>query len=805
MRKKKKSNKTLKLRNSKIISIGVLITGVFFILFIRIVKINSVYAEQAEKGIIQLQLNRKTNQSMLEPSRGTIYDRNMKSLANSYSVYNVILDVRRMITTDKKNDEYVLKTITTLGEHLNIPLEVMQTYVGKDENGVLINDTNYFIIAREVPSNVIAELKETKTGYYHTEEIQKRTYPHNNLASQILGFIRVNDSYGLEYSYNKDMTGIPGRIFNVLENKNDIVENRVDAKHGNSIVTNIDLNIQQYAEEVIDSAVIEYEPQKASVIVMNPKTGEVLAMAQYPSFNSNYPSNFDYIKYKELEEIVKEEVELLEDIEEIEEIDKELIGEEIEGYLEEPIKIETKTVEQLLEEQRLTKELNVLYDAWTNFNIGSTFEPGSIFKPMVVAGALDEGIITKDDVFFCPGGIKVGDSWIPCWDTNGHGLLTVTDILAKSCNVGMIEISALMGRETFYKYMKEFGMGEKTGIDLPNEASASTLVYSERQLNPVELATSSMGQGFNSTAIQQLVAFSAVINGGDIVSPYVVSQVIDKNGNIVRENKPKIVRKIISNETSNFMKIALQETVSTGGTGSKAEIKGYSIGGKTGTAQQGRVVDPKDQQYTISFVGYMQSENPDIIAIVVIDKPKEYITGVTTASPMMRELLLNIINYKNITPSRPDEEGITTNIKEVDIVVMDDFVGMEVSYAISMLNRKGMDFDIIDTGGDYISSHIPSAGITTPKTTRVYLKTETSENAGKLVFIPDFVGANVEQASQIITDLGLIPIIDDSYDLDSDKVTEIDELQKIVFEQLPKGERSVTEGTEIKLKVKTKF
>jgi cell division protein FtsI/penicillin-binding protein 2 len=841
---KKKAKKNKELKSLKIISIGFITSVVFVALFFRIIHINYVHGHQAEQEIIQLQLNRRNNRRDIVQTRGSIYDRNMRILASSYSVYDVTLDVRRMVEDNKEGilrDERKLYTLTTIGYHLDIPLEVMKSHVEVAPDGSPVNDTHRLVIARDVNVATVTALRQAGVRYHHAEEVSRRNYPHNNLAAQTIGFIRHDNMYGLENSHNRSMVGRPGRSFDSVQGRNEIVQNIVPAEHGYSIVTNIDLSIQQYAETAVSNAVEQFNPQKASAIVMNPQTGEILAMAQYPNFNLNHPTNFDYMNFNEsllqveLEEVLDAQLMMgleqpMQQVQYIEQIELEQLelttnntiqtqevlnngvfngfmynqGEvnpNIQENTQENIQENISTPQQLMEEDRLRREGEVLSSVWTNFNTSYTWEPGSIFKPMIIAAAIDEGVISTQDVFYCPGYIIINGTRIPCWNRTGHGLMDVTQAIAYSCNVSVIKISQAMGRSMFYNYMREFGMGQMTGIDLPNEVSASTLLYSEAQLNPVEIATNSMGQGFNSTAIQQLVAFSALINGGYIVRPFVVGQIIDENGHVVYENSPTKLRKVISTDTSDFMRTAMLHTISDYGTGHRAQIQGYAIGGKTGTAQQGRPDDPRDQQYTVSFIGYMQEENPDIVVMVVIHLVDYY---TVTASYMLQEIMLNIINHRNIAPTRPTDGTVTTNSYQT--MVMEDFVGHGVSHTVNRLNRIGMDFNIIDTGGNYIRSQMPSAGVTISSDTRVYLMTGTSLDAGELRIIPEVTGASVSQAVEILTESGFTPIVDNSYQeamLYEDPLSVINQeyTQLVVIEQLPRGQRYVPIGTEIRLVV----
>ena len=297
------------------------------------------------------------------------------------------------------------------------------------------------------------------------------------------------------------------------------------------------------------------------------------------------------------------------------------------------------------------------------------------------------------------GSKTVYDREISCWQQSGHGIWTVEDVLANSCNVAMMDIGEKMGVSLFYKYQKDFGFGEKTGIDLPGEESASNLMFAENAIGPVELATMSFGQSFNCTAIQVLTAFSAVINGGNLMQPYVVSQIIDSDGEIIYEKTPTLVRKVISEETSNTVRKYLQAVIDTG-TGKKAKIEGYAIGGKTGTAQQ---AIRANEQYTVTFVGFLPVDNPEIIAIAILDRPAGYTEGSTSAAPMLKGLLENIIKYLGI----PKTEAVDANSEAAaNTIVLDDLTQYSTNDAIMYLSMKGLNYQVVGEGS-VVTSSVP--------------------------------------------------------------------------------------------------
>ena len=407
-----------------------------------------------------------------------------------------------------------------------------------------------------------------------------------SLACHLIGFIRGDSSWGLERYYNDEMTGVSGRSFILYQGADQVTYQDYAAQDGSTIVTTLDYTIQQYAEEVVQETMAEWPAQNVAAMVMNPNTGEIYAMASANQFDLNNP--------------------------------------------DQPPELETdETFRETWEAMTDEEKSDYLSQMWRNFCISDTYEPGSVFKPLTVAAALEEGVITMNSTFTCNGVITVADTDINCHLRSGHGTLSVEEILAQSCNPGVIQIAQKLGKEKFYKYQKEFGFGELTGIDLPGEGGNSTmLLHALSGIGPVELATMSFGQTFNCTSIQMMTAFAALINGGNLVKPYVVSQIVDSSGAVVKENHTEVVRKVISQETSDIMRTALKATVDHG-TGVKIQIPGYSIGCKTGTSEQG-TRDKKN--WTLTHMAYFPAENPQYLVYTVIHIPEDYQDGVQSTA-----------------------------------------------------------------------------------------------------------------------------------------------------------------------------
>lgn len=765
--KKNRISKTFYKGRLKLI-FAIFIFCLSFVGFFRIFTIMYFHGTEYEAKAINNQVSR-IQDKVINANRGNIYDRNNQPLAVSNTVYSVILDVRVLSTQKTEVQE---NTLSGLSSALEIPYDELKEYMSKGSDGSLKYDTNWQIIAKQVPYDTGKAIDDMGLSCVYLEEDTLRTYPNDNLASQVIGFIRGDTKWGLEAYYDDEMTGTPGRVFRTYEADDSITTRREEPIRGNSLVTTLDVTIQQYAENIAKTAYNEYEAQNTSVLVMNPQTGEVLAMAAYPSFNLNDPmqiTQFENDEYKALWDTVMTDEE----------------------------------------------KSNAYNYAWKNYNITSTFEPGSIMKPLVVASALEAGAISKSDSFFCGGSKIVADYEIKCHNIYGHGTQTIAEVLAHSCNVGMMDIAYAMGYDTFYDFFKEWGFGEITGIDLPNEASASSLINSRDEMHITELSTYSFGQGFNCTPIQILTAFSAVINGGNLMKPYVVSQILDESGNVIKETEPTVVRRVISEDTSNWMRENLESVLEGDGTGVKARVDGYAIGGKTGTAEQGA---RDGTQWVCDFIAYLPIDDPQLICMVVIDR-SAYGDSISPA-PQMKELLIDLINTYNISPTDSDYEVISDGVSGE--IVLGDYTGYSLENAISQLNSLGIDYELVGDSGDTILRQFPEGGSTIDKTTKVLLYITIGDSNASLVAVPDLSDLTAEQAAQAATAVGLELKIENSNavfegeqwaeeagtaDPSTEEETSADvsdskeEGVKIVYKQSPAAGTKVPAGTTVKIKL----
>lgn len=667
----------------------VTIAFILFLIFLlgRVAYISIVLGKEYEYEAVTQHTNRVVD-TLITPKRGEILDRNGEKIATSVTIYDVIFDIRVFMSedsnlTDEKREEYLQK----VSEIIDVPYEELKGYTAKNADGTLVYDTAYKKIKTGLSydDGKIFENESLPSSFY-LEAKSKRLYPYDNFASQVIGFMRgdnVESYWGLEKFYNDYLLGEYGRYYRTYDENGLIVTSNISETNGDTVTLTLDTTIQNLADDLTEKYGEMYRAENASAIVMDPNTGEILALSNYASFNNNSPSNEEEVNSS----IFKEEYSTLETEDEKSEL--------------------------------------LMKAAWRNFSITDTYEPGSVFKPIVLAGALEEGLIDLNYKFYCPGYIMIGDQRIPCWNTNGHGEQTTVEALAHSCNPAIIQMIQILGKEKFYEYQKDFGYGELTGIDLPAETNASEYIYSIEGLNPVELATSAMGQGFTTTAIQNIVAFASLINGGNLLQPYVVSQVSGEDGTTKLVNSTKIIKQTISEETSDQIRTLLQAVVAPGGTGSKSIIEGYNIGGKTGTAQQG---DRTLNLHTVSYIAYFPVEDPQYIINVIVHIPETYVDNVTSVVPMGKELIEGIISYKNIPPSNVYNIDDTSYFNS-NKMIAENYVGRNIVDVTKEINGYGYNFDISGKG-EIISKQIPEAGTEINKDSTIFLYVSEEDSSG---------------------------------------------------------------------------
>lgn len=700
------------------------LAAVFTVLGGRVFYLKTVHGSQYETESRTQQISRYDE--MISPNRGTIVDRNNQPLALSTTVYNIVMDSRVLqelgkTESGKKTQE---TTLSALSSVLNIDRSTLDEY--------LQLDTSWKVLAKKQPKEVKEQLESAGVKGVVFQKDTQRKYPSGVMASQVIGFIRGDTSMGLEKEYNTEMSGVPGRSFITYDGTEGAVNQEIPAQDGDTIVTTIDYQIQQFAQEAANQAMADYNAEYTAALVMNPNTGEIVAMAQTPTFDLNNPAK--------------------------------------------PIGIDDATWNAMDEKT----QYEYLNKTWKNFSISDTYEPGSIFKPVVVAAALEQGIISPNSTYYCGGKKKVADREIACHLRSGHGQETLEDVIANSCNVGMMDIAEKMGASAMYNCQKDFGIGSLTGVDLPGETDASALMYSEDKIRSTELATMSFGQSFNTTTLQAATALCAVINGGNILKPYVVSRVLDENGAIVKEAKPEIIRKVISKETSDAVRKYMIATVDHG-TGKKAKIEGYTIGGKTGTAQQGN----RDKGiYTVSYAAFFPADNPQYLVLTVIHHPESYADGVTTAAPMIKGLMEKIIKYKNIEPDTTVSNTSSSNEKKT--VDVPDYTGNSLFDVLYDLDAHNLQYEIVGSGNSVVNQ-MPHGGTTVDEGSKVLIYVEKGEGETGNKVVPDVTGKTYSEAVKEITAAGL------------SAVTENEDESGVVVKTDPAHGITVDEGSEVKI------
>lgn len=598
----------------------------------RLMYIEYTSGEAYTKKVLSLQ---SYDSVTLPFQRGEIVDAKGTVLATSVAVYNVILDCSVM-TSD---EDYIEPTINALVECFpDLDKETLEGYA-KDKK-----DSRYIILEKKLPYDQIQPFVEKQDavdddgdkinpfikGIWFETEYQ-REYPFGNLASSLIGFTSAGNvgTTGLENYYSDTLNGVNGREYGYLNSDNDFEKNIVSPQDGDTLVTSIDANVQSIVEAKIKEFSETYKDnaregdgaEDIAVIIMNPNTGEIVAMADYPTFDLNNPRDLSFMYSEdELADISDED------------------------------------------------QMNILNELWQNYCVTATYEPGSVQKPFTVACGLETGTLTTDMTFFCDGGENIADYRIRCVNRSGHGLETVEKSLMDSCNDALMQMSYLIGPENFLGYQSVFGFGQKTGVDLPGEANTSTLVFDLDTIKTIDLATNSFGQNFNCTMVQMASAFSSLINGGNYYQPHVVTKITDSKGNTVSNINPLLMKKTVSESTSEILKSYLRSVVSDG-TGGTAKVDGYSMGGKTGTAQ---MYDEethlrKKGCYLVSFIGYVPYDNPQLVIYCVVNQPNtEDQAHSYYAQNIVREILEEVLPYMNIYP---DEEltgknadlGITGN------------------------------------------------------------------------------------------------------------------------------------------------
>lgn len=644
--------------------------------------------------------------------RGIIYDANMSVLAQSASAWKISLNATAFAEIPAKAQEQVYSVlINTLGVTREY-LENKASY--KQYNSVSIKTK----VEKEAKDKLEAFVKGTFIDKNNNEqsfgsvvmidEDVKRYYPYSTLASQILGFTGTDNNglSGLESYYNSTLTGVDGRVISARSNSSvaqDIEYKSVyEAKQGTSLVLTVDETIQRYLENALSSC---YETSKANSctgIVMDVKTGAILAMSTKGDFDPNDPYTIN-------------------DKRTIESINK---------------ITDTKEKEKAEEE--------AMYSQWRNRAISDTYEPGSVFKLITMAAGLEENVVKYDEKFTCTGSVNVADRIYSCHNTAGHGTQTLTEGLMNSCNPYFITIGQRLGVDTFYKYFEAFGFTEETGIDLPGEASpkAGVTYFKKDTMTKVNLASSSFGQSFQITPIQMITAVNAIANDGKLMQPYIVSKTLDSDGNVILQNQPIEKRQVVSESTSEKI-MASMEQVALNGTARNAYVAGYRVGGKTGTSDKLNNVG----QVVASFVGVAPTNDPRITVLIVVDEPEGATGGGAVAAPVAGEVIENTLTYLNVERQYNDSEKALLDVQVPSVT------GDSVSEAKSSLEEDKFSVQIVGEG-DKVLSQMPASGQYIPQGGVIVLYTEKQKKKMKTV-VPDFTGMTITEANYAAVNAGI--------------------------------------------------
>ena len=605
----KKRKRFLGRMQMKLFWITVVLSIAFLALVIRIWYINKKDGKRYEKIVLAQQ---SYDSIEIPYRRGDILDRNGTQLATSEKVYNLIIEPKNILQDDKVKKA----TISALTKYFDITEQEIEDALS-DKSSLYKKMLKKLSYDQVKPFNEFIATKDGKNvkGVWFEDEYQ-RYYPYGSLACHAIGFTVSGNvgQGGMEGYYSDELNGTDGREYGYLTQDMTLERTTKPPVNGYNIISTIDANAQSIVEKKINAFMTETGAKNVSALVMDPNSGEILAMANSNSFDLNEPYEDSAIAYQ---------------------------------FNSEDGDVSTQ-IKALSEDERL----DCLNKAWRNFIISDGFEPGSTYKTFTISGAIEDGALKGDETFFCGGNLKVADTTINCHNHSGHGQVNIEQSLMQSCNVALMQIAETEGRKTFAKYQEVFGFGKTTHVDLAGEAAG--LVYPEEKLNPVELATSSFGQGLTVTMMQIGTAFCSVINGGNYYEPHMVKQIVDENGGIINNIEPTILRKTISSETSEFMRNALFEVVSNG-TARKAQVAGYTIGGKTGTAEK---LPRGNGKYLLSFIGFAPVENPQVVVYVTVDEPNvedQASSGLGTI--IAQSILQELLPYMNIYQSDSENKS----------------------------------------------------------------------------------------------------------------------------------------------------
>lgn len=650
----------------------------------------------------------------ISPRRGTIYDRNMKPLAVSATVETVFISPYEI------EDEQKDIIVNYLSETLDVEKSFITDKMSKKES-------KYQIIKKKVDTDITDKIRlfieENDIKGIHLEEDTKRFYPYGNLASNVIGFTNSDNKgiYGVESYYEEYLKGSSGKIVTAQNAKGQDMpfqyESYVGAENGTGVVLTIDWQVQSILEKHLETALADTQAQNRVLgIIMDVNTGEILAMSNKPDYDLNDPYSLD------------EEMQLLYD-----------------EYCTELIENEDGTKSLPDDDQKNTFYKDLVEGRWKNKAITELYEPGSTFKIITSAMALEEDLPMTNPAyqFNCTGSKNIGGYNISCHLTRGHGLENFELGLQNSCNPVFMELAEAVGRENFYKYFESYGFMDKTGIDLAGEVDS--IYHSDfNGFNQTELAVYSFGQTFKITPLSLIRAVSAVANGGNLMQPRVVKALVDDNGNVVKEYEPTVVRQVNSTETSDTVMQYLANGITMGST-KNAYVKGYSVGAKTGTSQKRDILD--ENLYIASCVAFAPADDPEIAILIAIDEPVGNYYGGTIAAPVVSAVLTEVLPYLDIETSSEDDGD------EELLTAIDDYTGLVVSGAKTNIENAGFNYKVIGDG-DIVLDQFPRSGTKLRENGVIVLYTEPKSEENT-VTVPNVVGQSPANAMTYLVNSSL--------------------------------------------------
>ena len=721
-----------KITNSITAKRGFILLAVFalFSVFLAVVifKMQVIEYDRYQKEVI----DQITVENAVTAKRGTIYDRNMNVIASNQTTWRVFIsptDIQSAMYSSAIENVFARirygesKEAAASGMRQDqLIANGLAEILGVDPDMVLTKAAKHFRRDETIKKNVDKETADKVLEFVrtyglsrqvHLEATNKRYYPNGNSAAQTVGFTGVDGQglYGLELSYNADLTGIDGKYIIARDARGNEMaynyESYVAPTDGKDLVTTIDLRIQNELDTQVRAALEDAEAgNRACGIAINPQNGEIYAISVQPDFDLNKPYELDELSQNKL--------------------DASGLAEDSEDYND------------------LLAELRQIM--WSNKATTEIYEPGSTFKPVTTSMALEEKLVSPTEIFTCSGYLEVGGFKIHCHKRGGHGTVTFARGLQQSCNPILMTIAARVGSEKFYDYFESFGYLEKTGIDLPGEGS--TIFHKREALGSTELATASFGQRFKVTPISQLTALCAVANGGYLVTPHLMKQLTDADGTVVRTYGDAIKRQVISSATSKTVSEILEAGVSGDGGAKNVYVKGYKIAGKTGTSEK---FDKPDEELRIgSTVAYAPSDHPDIAVLIMVDEPMAgSVYGSVVAAPYVSKFMENILPYLGHEPEYTSEELATME------ATVARYVGSSVAEATAAVKALGVSVEVVG-GGDTVVSQVPTKGSTIAKTNgKVILYTDDTNPQDKTVTVPNVLGLTAAAANEKIINAGL--------------------------------------------------